>query len=361
MLEFTKIKNGEVEEGRAYKRIKQNGQPSVKGEYVGKFVKGVPDVNTSVKENNASYTPTPTVAAKPAPIKATAKKQTQKNKPVVPTKKNTQATMKRVKKVTPPPVPTYQGYFQKQEGLGCARHALNNLFGREVFKKGTVRDKITFPITTPEPYSLLGICNYVNSALAKKGAYETCLSSENHDVNTVNAALDILGYKHETYLPSDILDETASENEELIGFIINLGLIKGKPKHWVSLKYKDRLDNGTILYTYYDSLNPGPMENMDYSTFATQYPMVYMIKVLGPKGNSIDPQERFKDMANVTTTATTQTCTTFYDPCTKAPLPNFATLEARLAELRTQQKPTEPVVGGQTRKRKYKKSLKRKV
>ncbi len=330
---------------RAYTRKKNNEGKIVKDAYAGQFNAGPPPtINANIKEENVKASPTNNKKQnniKPTNIKPTNIKPTntkKNNKKVTVAKR----TVKTVTKPTPPPVPTYTGYFQKQEGLGCGRHALNNLLGRQAFQKGASTD-FYVEGATAEPYSLLGICNTIEAVFKKKGLKQSCLSSENYDNNTMIAALDVLGYDNETLHPTDVIDESG----DYLGFLINLGVIKGKPKHWVALKFKRRDDTDTVYYDYFDSLNTGPVENITYETFAAQHPQTFIIKVLLPRHASVDPRERIELLANAappspkvtkTTVKKTTECTTLYDPCTKAPLKDLAALEARVAELKAKVK-----------------------
>lgn len=325
---------------KAYTRKKNDK----KNKYAGQFNKGPPPIiNPNIKEENVKASPTDT---KQANIKPTnTKKNNSKAKKTNNTKKVTTVAkrpVKTTKKITPP-VSTYTGYFQKQEGLGCGRHALNNLFGREAFKKGVVTD-FYVEGTVGEPYSLLGICNTIESVFKKKGMKQSCLSSENYDNNTMIAALDVLGYDHEVIATTTntILDESG----DYVGFLVNQGLIKGKPKHWVALKFKSRDDAGNVYYDYFDSLNPGPIENITYGTFAMQHPQTLMIKVLLPRHATVDPRVRIESLPNAappspkltkTTVKKKTDCSVLYDPCTMAPLKDLAALEARVAEIKAKQ------------------------
>jgi hypothetical protein len=322
--------------GRAYFLVK-DGTGDKKGAYAGAFTKVPAAIDPSISEESMAGTPvekeeTTTVAETATPVVA-------KSAVVVKPK----ATLKAVAK--PPPVPASAGYFQKQEGLGCGRHALNNLFGRTVFIKGKVGDPMPFPPPTKEPYSLLGICSGVNTILKKKGIQEVCLPNENYDVNTMQGATDYLGYKTEVFTARNVLDESG----DFEGFLINLGLIAGKPKHWIALKFKERQADGTVFYTLVDSLNSGPVENVTYSIFAAQHPEVYLIKVLLPKGDPINPEQRFSLLADAVapTAAEVVNCSLYYDPCTRKPIKDIAALEARVADLKAKR----PVKAGGSRKK----------
>ncbi len=360
--------------GHAWTRVILNEGKNEKGTYAGTFsitdkkiqITPPKEGNTGPKPKEAVPTP---AAAKVQEIPKETTPTAQKNQ-----KKEVTADTKAVvskKRLAPPPAPkptpkptplaaavsSYTGYFQKQQGLGCGRHAVNNLLGREAFKKGALGDIVPFP-PPAEPISMLGVCKVAVDILKRKGIREYCSASENYDVNTMHAALDLLGYKTEDYTDATVLDETG----DYLGFIINLGLVSGKPKHWIALKFKSRLEDGTPSYDYFDSLNAGPVENITYNVFGLEHPQVYTIKVLLPKGEPIWPEERFMNIPNIveeppkgkkataaTVTAGPTDCSVLYDPCTKQPVKDMAALEARIAEIKAKQ--TAAVKAGGTRRK----------
>lgn len=333
--------------GHAYARVIINEGKNEKGAYAGTFT--ITDKKIEIvppKEGNTGPKPKEAVPTVVAPKEQEIVPVAEEKKDVKPVAKPTPAKKQRT--VAPPPplqaaASTYTGYFQKQQGLGCGRHAINNLLGREAFKKGALGDVVPFP-PPAEPISMLGVCKVAVDILKRKGVRgEYCSSSENYDVNTMHAALDLLGYKTEDTTTQDVIDETG----EFVGFVINLGVVSGKPKHWIALKFKQRAEDGTVTYDYFDSLNSGPVENITYNVFALQHPQVYTIKVLLPKGEPIWPEERFLNIPNIveepskgkkaTTTAAATDCSVLYDPCTKQPVKDMAALEARVAEIKTKQ------------------------
>lgn len=355
------------ERARAYTRKKNVNDKSVKNlrelknTYAGEFIKGPPPrINPNVKENNIK------MGNKEAPTENNIKKKntTKKNKnkkPVSPVLKKAVApppvtvAKKTVKTTRPktPPLPPYTGYFQRQEGAGCGRHALNNLLGRTAFVKGTLQDTYIHG-TSKEPYSLLGICNTIEKEFKKKGLRQSCLFSENYDNNTMIAALDILGYETEVYTPSDdksllpatTQDVVLDESGDFLGFLVNPGTVKGKTKHWVALCFKKRTDNGTVLYDYYDSLNERPIFDIDYiNIFSKEHPNAFYIKVLLPQGKSVDPTDRINMLPDIvpspkvkaTTKQLVNDCSVLYDPCTRQPVKDMAALEARIAEIKAKQ------------------------
>ena len=66
-------------------------------------------------------------------------------------------------------LPMNQNFFEGQEGLGCGRHALNNLLGNRFFCKGTTKDKDFSKL----PISVLGICSYYDYNVTKY-SWRTC-------------------------------------------------------------------------------------------------------------------------------------------------------------------------------------------
>ena len=354
--------------GHAYTRVIVNEGKDEKGAYAGTFT--ITDKKIEIippKEGNTGPKPKEAVPTVVAPKEQEIVPVAEEKKDVKPVVKPTDAKPAAAKKqrtvAAPPPLQaatsTYTGYFQKQQGLGCGRHAVNNLLGREAFKKGMLGDVVPFP-PPAEPISMLGVCKVAVDILKRKGVRgEYCSASENYDVNTMHAALDLLGYKTEDITPSDVLDETG----DFLGFIINLGLVSNKPKHWIALKFKNRLEDGTPSYDYFDSLNAGPVENITYNVFGLEHPQVYTIKVLLPKGEPIWPEERFMNIPNIveepkgkkaaTAKAAATDCSVLYDPCTKQPVKDMAALEARIAEIKAKQTPAVKA-GGTRRKMKRK-------
>lgn len=302
-------------EGRAYFLTTEG----TKGAYAGKFILSPIQILPTIAEANVrasnerpkSATPKAAPAPKPATPKATL--------------------------AAPAPKPaTTTGFFEKQEGLGCGRHALNNLLGERIFVKGTQAQGITFPPPAP-PYSLQGICAMVSNRLILHGIREACLTSENYDVNTMVAALDYLGYRSEQIPPSYGIPE----GKEYLGLLINLGVVQGKPKHWVALRFKSRAPNGTVTYTLYDSLYAAPVETT-LAEYLKKRPSVYTIKVLLPKGPPSHPYERIDELPYVEEAVPAlppvkiekNQCPEFFDPCTKQSLGRDpAVLQRRVDEI----------------------------
>ncbi len=355
--------------GHAYVRMIFNEGKDEKGPYAGTFT--ITDKKIDIvppKEGETGPKPKEAVPTVVAPKEQKIVPVAEDKKDVKPVAKP--AAVKKQRTVAAPPplqaaASTYTGYFQKQQGLGCGRHALNNLLGREAFKKGALGDVVPFP-PPAEPISMLGVCKVAVDILKRKGVRgEYCSASENYDVNTMHAALDLLGYKTEDTTNQDIIDETG----DFLGFIINLGLVSNKPKHWIALKFKGRNDDSTGIYDYFDSLNSGPVENISYNVFGLEHPQVYTIKVLLPKGEPIWPEERFMSFPNIIeeppkgkkagTTAGPTDCSVLYDPCTKQPVKDMAALEARIAEIKAKQTPAVKAGGTRRKMKKMKRKTRR--
>jgi hypothetical protein len=137
-------------------------------------------------------------------------------------------------------------FFEKQESLGCGRHALNNLLGGKYFKK----EGLYVPGVNPIP--LDGLCQSLKSSMqainASKGevwnarriAEAECQDSENYDQNTLKAGLNILGFQVEADKGRAVTDSSRT-----YGFLINTARAGF---HWVSLR---KVNEG---YRYFDSM-----------------------------------------------------------------------------------------------------------
>lgn len=221
----------------------------------------------------------------PAPAAPPKKEETKPAPAATPKKNNTKAAP-----AAAATTPAVVGFFEKQEGLGCGRHALNNLLGERMFIKGKQSDGFKFP-PPAAPYSIQGICSMVSERLALHGIIERCEADENYDVNTLVGALDYLGYSSEEISPTFAIPES----KDYLGLLINLGVVQNKPKHWVALKFKSRAPNGLVTYTLYDSLYARPMETTLANYLKTR-PSVYTIKVMLPKGAPRHPYERIDEL-----------------------------------------------------------------
>lgn len=137
-------------------------------------------------------------------------------------------------------------FFEKQESLGCGRHALNNLLGGKYFKK----EGLYVPGVNPIP--LDGLCQSLKSSMqainasegevwnARRIAEAACQDSENYDQNTLKAGLNILGFQVEADKGRAVTDSSRT-----YGFLINTARAGF---HWVSLR---KVNEG---YRYFDSM-----------------------------------------------------------------------------------------------------------
>lgn len=162
-----------------------------------------------------------------------------------------------------------QRYFQKQEGLGCGRHALNNLFGKTLFVKGNRTDT---SLGGP-PYSLFAICKDQEQRIRQisPGSVEQCRVDENYDAEVLERALEVIGYSGEhqgLYESGDVeIRREPTLDESVIGVLVNKGPAgEGTLKHWVALRRIDTTDQFTII----DSLKqgPGPTTTLDDFLFS---------------------------------------------------------------------------------------------
>ena len=166
-------------------------------------------------------------------------------------------------------------YFDRQYGdLSCGRRALNNLFGREVFKTGSSEDTIIYSNNYQEiPMSLFAICNYTKDALHKTmpdlSMDHYCPKNENYDINVLIYAIYFSGYNCETEANLFSKDGAGKwtiniddgKKEEMVGIIMNKG-----GGHWVTLKKND-----TNKYEYYDSVKKHVIPYSDIDAFLSNF------------------------------------------------------------------------------------------
>lgn len=170
-------------------------------------------------------------------------------------------------KYTPINIGDNLDYVQKQQGLGCGRHALNNLFREEIFIKGDLNEAFDFKIlrSNDNKINLSLVCK-LTEFLQKKMAVQVnknyCNENENYDIIVLQTALIIAGYDPYDYNPNT---NNLNDENNTIGFIVNKGAYtyEGKTvpngRHWVAL-YKNT-DN---TYIEYDSIGP---KTTFYNTF----------------------------------------------------------------------------------------------
>lgn len=128
-------------------------------------------------------------------------------------------------------------YCQKQESLGCGRHALNNFLQNTVFIKGNKDDKLNFKkdstgknidLYLKNNISLSAICYHVFYLLSRIGIIGNfdsfCDINENYDYNVLMASLGFLGYEVNSSSNLDNMDKND------LGYIYNQG------GHWIAVK-----------------------------------------------------------------------------------------------------------------------------
>jgi hypothetical protein len=147
-------------------------------------------------------------------------------------------------------------YLQPQENLGCGRHALNNIIGKEEFKEEDLKN----------------ICKKIHENLntSKDGSEilknDFCNDKEYYDISILLTALDNVGLESRGLLSIElkssdlkmydelkkIVTELESENNEIFGFIVNNG------NHWYTIKKinKKNVDENSEDYIKLDSLKP---------------------------------------------------------------------------------------------------------
>jgi len=159
-------------------------------------------------------------------------------------------------------------FFEKQEGAGCGRHALNNLLGGEYFTKDAKEDKIDDKSydTLEPPVSLKSMCLYLQEKqknidiIDKKDT--DCPDNENYDVSVLEGGLNSLGYSTQRIMKSDNdsrWNNTSADDEDVVGYLVNTNQAD---KHWVAWR---RIEGGQ--YKYVNSLTiPGTQSYTDMGT-----------------------------------------------------------------------------------------------
>ena len=187
---------------------------------------------------------------------------------------------------------TITNNYEKQEGLGCGRHALNNLFGlREddaFFKKdkGTVitdENINTLDSTFPGGINLSNFCNYY-SKKTKELEIINCTYNENYLSELLALVLNTLGYITFTYNEkkeneNEKLDEN---NDNIVGFIAgqNVSMSGG---HYIALR---KLSNGKYLYV--DSMNISKTSEVSMKDIQENKNYNFLIKVRWNNGQPVD-------------------------------------------------------------------------
>ena len=141
-------------------------------------------------------------------------------------------------------------FWQKQEGAGCGRFALNHLFGGEYFvKDGSEITDDNIKTLRPQ-IALQPLCRYLSETKLfseADGSPLQCPSSENYDFIVLQAALGILGYSA-TQVNVAWLESTTEpdfNNAAFVGYIVNYG-----GGHWVAYRKVDETH-----YKYIDSFS----------------------------------------------------------------------------------------------------------
>ena len=144
-------------------------------------------------------------------------------------------------------------FFEKQENLGCGRHALNNLLGGKYFineydPKIDINNIEELPGN--QPIALQTICRYLKKLYS---LMDYCPDSEYYDINILMFALALYGFvlndsnqydRRHPVLENRKLDKyfDTVDEKNLIGFIIHF------PGHWACVRKE------SSNYRYFDSL-----------------------------------------------------------------------------------------------------------
>ena len=144
-------------------------------------------------------------------------------------------------------------FFEKQENLGCGRHALNNLLGGKYFineydPKIDINNIEELPGN--QPIALQTICRYLKKLYS---LMDYCPDSEYYDINILMFALALYGFvlndsnqydRRHPVLENRKLDKyfDTVDEKNLIGFIIHF------PDHWACVRKE------SSNYRYFDSL-----------------------------------------------------------------------------------------------------------
>ena len=129
-------------------------------------------------------------------------------------------------------------YLEPQESLGCGRHAINNLFGQQIFVKNNnqviTRDNFK-TLTQNTPIGLQNICRFTYSLglVVDQTGDSYCPNDERYDVTTLKIALNAIGYELSDPIPRDANEQTIQDNDnDNDGFLININ----NGYHWVALR-----------------------------------------------------------------------------------------------------------------------------
>lgn len=167
-------------------------------------------------------------------------------------------------------LPYYPGFFEPQEGAGCGRHALNNLFHNTYFVKEGA--PIVDPSTLIPPIPLNSLCEFLarnNTATTKNGDNTIiCKSNEDYEAEMLIAGLNVAGHKAERINDKDIYENGAYKEDtadNVLGYIVNSGDVKIKGdtmNHWTALR---KVPNEDDQFEFIDSVG-GPPDRLRYSS-----------------------------------------------------------------------------------------------
>jgi hypothetical protein len=182
--------------------------------------------------------------------------------------------------------------FEKQEGLGCGRHALNNLFGIQsngaFFKKnkGTIitdKNINTLDSTLRDGLNLSSFCNYY-SEKTKILRIITCTDNENYLSELLALVLNKLGYQTLTYneKKQNEKEKLDKNNDNIVGFIAgrNVSMSGG---HYIALR---RISN--YKYLYVDSMDLDNKKEVSMQEIKDNESYNFLIKVRWNDGKPVD-------------------------------------------------------------------------
>jgi hypothetical protein len=187
---------------------------------------------------------------------------------------------------------TITNNYEKQEGLGCGRHALNNLFGLRKDGAFFKKDKGTFitdenintlDSTFPGGINLRNFCNYYSKKTDALNIIK-CTDNENYLSELLALVLNTLGYITFTYNEkkeneNEKLDEN---NDNIVGFIAgqNVSMFGG---HYIALR---KLTNGNYLYL--DSTKLSAKKEVSMKVIQENNDYNFLIKVRWNNGQPVD-------------------------------------------------------------------------
>ena len=160
-----------------------------------------------------------------------------------------------------PKIKPLADFFEPQsEGLGCGRHALNNLLGDKTpaFSKGENKPYVIPKKEIKLPIPLREVCQLVfqtRKQTGEKDLQDFCQKNENYEVDVLLASLNIIGFNfHKDYSTDNDLEHDLTNDDTFVGYLINLGNNSRAGvgiAHWVAIKY----DKETKQFHYIDSFD----------------------------------------------------------------------------------------------------------